>query len=148
MSFKQRLYRTGKPPLILIFQIGSIAPSIYPDKQLVLSMSVYEWRNIKLVGIPRALSVANQLAVHPDMVSAVDSVEAHPQVGVQLPRGRDMELLHVGAGRVLRRHMRRAYRDGKLDVGVVRYAMTLKLPMSWNLNGRPGRRWSREDGGV
>ena len=62
------------PKKILIFQKGSVAPSVGFDGKKVLSR-LEELRDIELVGRAAVLGESDLLAVHPDVIGRIDTLE-------------------------------------------------------------------------
>lgn len=73
---------TGQPPLVLILNIRAIRPLIHSNHELIRSFgrTLEQMCHIELSRVPRALSVANQHAVEPDMICAVNAIEAQPHL--------------------------------------------------------------------
>lgn len=101
-------------------------------------MSVHILGDVKLVRVPRSLRIAHQHAVDPDVVGAVDAVEAQPELRRGVPRSRDGERPLVSTSGVLCGDVRRANGNRVLDVGVPGLAVALELPVARNAHLGPG----------
>lgn len=69
---------TGKPPLILIFDIRCVGPLVDLNTNSIDSVAALdqEVSDIKFGCIPAALTVSNFLAVHKDVKCAIDALKA------------------------------------------------------------------------
>lgn len=71
------------------------------------------------------------------MVGTIDAIEAKPQLGVVIPRRGDMEGTSIRASWILGGDVWWADGNRVLHVRILRNAVALQLPMSWNLNLGP-----------
>lgn len=93
--------------------------------------------DIELGGVSAALAVSNSLIVHKQVKGTVYPVEPQSDLRWSFPIWRDFEQSSVGSYGILSRNKRWIDRKRIWDVGIVRLAITLQLPMAWDLDGLP-----------
>jgi hypothetical protein len=104
--------------LVLIFDVGGIAVLIDTNSKNVLLATLDVLGDVELCRVSRTLVIANQRAVHPDVVCRVNTFKAESQLiilEVLWNRKRsDIAATLV----VIEGSMRRVYEDRKGDVGI------------------------------
>jgi hypothetical protein len=113
----------------LVFDIGSIAKLINTNSKNVILATLDVFGDVELCRVSRALVIADERAIDPDVVCRVDTFEAKSQL-VVLEVFWNRKRCDVAATLVIiERSMRRVYKDGKGDVGIDRpFAKALQLP--------------------
>jgi len=65
----------AQPPLILIFNISSVAVLIHPDGQSVLRVEINKRSHIKLIRISTSLRISHLFSIDPNMERSIDALE-------------------------------------------------------------------------
>jgi hypothetical protein len=95
-----------------------------------------EVTDVELCGIPTPLAVSNLYTIHTHVESAVNAIKSKSvaEFSLLLPDLWHMKARFIGSSRIVRRDVRRIDREWKFGVGVMWYAIALKLPMSRDIN--------------
>ncbi|GJC98785.1 hypothetical protein ColKHC_07611 [Colletotrichum higginsianum] len=131
----------AEPPLVLVLEVGAVAPLVDLDGEHVVLADFDEVRDVELAGVAGALGVADLLAVDPDGEGGINTLEAEPQlvVGKVVP---NLERRHVSAALVIIvGDVGSVDGPGEVEIGVLRaLAVSLALPHAGDDDVVPFRR--------
>ncbi len=80
---------------ILIFEIAAVAPTVDLNRKHVLAFTIEMLGKVEFARQLGVLGISDLLAVKPDVISGVDTVEANDHLAL-LPRGRHHETSAIG----------------------------------------------------
>ena len=122
----------GHAPLVLILQIGAVAPLEHQQHHFVFALA-QKRRSVKLAGVVGHLAVAQELSVDVDIEATVHALEVqHPphaacQVGLKTAA--------VYPSRVFHRHIGRIIGKGIPDIDIRGLAKAVQLPVARHGHG-------------
>ena len=130
---------TAQPPIVLIFEIRTVAPTIDLHREFVLACP-HEFCHIKLRRRHRVLAIAHLLAVHPDVHRRMHTAEMQNEILRKHLLG-DIDECHILShgiavlvgSPVLRRlgsHARTILHKRVVDININRCAVALRLPVA------------------
>jgi hypothetical protein len=122
----------------LVLNVGAITPLVHQNEEFVGTAFVDIFRDIKLVRISRPLSISHEGSVDVQVVGAINAVESKPELGLGIPVCWDVKGSPISSDCIFGRDVRGADREGVLDVGVVGNTVALQLPVTGDLDCRPG----------
>lgn len=126
----------GKPPLILIFDKGSVGPFDDDGDELVFGIRFYKGADVEFGGQTGILGETDGGAVEIDGEHAGCSAEMENSA-TPSPVGWDSEGAAINAGGIVGGNVRRQIGPGHLHVGVMRLAMPLHFPIAGHLDVVP-----------
>ncbi|GAV46281.1 hypothetical protein Saa2_09283 [Streptomyces acidiscabies] len=126
----------GKPPLVLVLQIGARRPLVDADRDNV-AFRPQQPAHRELVGQARPLELAEFRAVQPDPGAGLHAVETQHRVPARRPVAGEVEDAQVVTGRVLGRDVRRVHRERIENVCVNGGAVALEHPVPRDRDLRP-----------
>ena len=128
----------AQPPHVLVLEVGTGGPLDDAHGEDVFAFEVEPVRDVEFVRKAAARPLPHGDAVDESLEPGVDALETQADAA-PLPRVRHAEGAPVAAGRVLGRDKGRVEGNRVLDVGVVRMAVALELPVRGDGNRVPVR---------